>query len=48
MKGLLCNLYLFAENVCFFRSFSPCEEIQNGCIELKNVQMEKLLYYNIK
>jgi len=48
MKEILCNLYLFAEHVCFFRSFLPCEEIQNGCIVLKNVQMEKFLYYNIK
>jgi len=41
MKEILCYLYLFAENVCFFRSFLPCEEIQNGCSVLKNVQMEK-------
>jgi len=42
MKEILCNLYLF------FRSFLPWEEIQNGCIVLKNGQMEKLLHYNIK
>jgi len=48
MKEILCNLYLFAEHVCFFRSFLPFEEIQNGCIVLKNVQMEKNLYYYIK
>jgi len=41
MKDILCNLYLFAEHVCFFRSFLPGEEIQNGCIVLKNVQKWK-------
>ena len=48
MKEILCTLYLFAEHVCFFRSFLSCKEIQIGNIVLKNVQMEKILYYNIK